>query len=277
MPLADLLTVKAEELEAARLSLRDELREARALVSLRDRDLSSLKGKAKAALAYLDPKTARPVDVMLLIDGTKSMQPSLDSTRQNLRSVISALRIVSPTVRVGVTVYRDRKERPALRIEHQALTSDEPALRSFLSTIKARSTRRDRDRAEWMCGGLKRAVAAKWRKDAIKIIAVVSDAATQSKRARRCTKLASAFKAQGGQVHVSSTLPEGYRVRREVTREYDELVLKEHALIAKAGGGQHLQRADEATLLEAVLRSAFRSRLAEPIEALQQTVDHKSE
>lgn len=263
----------AQELEAARLSLADELREARALINLRDQRLSSIKDQTRAALNYLDPKTARPVDVMLLIDGTKSMQPSLDSTRQNLKAVISALRIVSPTVRIGVTVYRDQKERPALRIEHQPLTEDERALKGFLSTIKAKSTRRDKDRAEWMCGGLKRAVSARWRKDAIKIIAIVSDAATQSKRAQRCVKLASDFKGAGGQVHVSSTLPEGYRKKREVTREYDEVVLQEHALIAAAGGGEHIKRADESTLLEAVLRSAFRARLAAPLKALHQSLD----
>ena len=262
-----------QALESAKLSLADELKEARALIKLRDQDLSSLQDQTRVALSYLDPKTARPVDVMLLIDGTKSMQPSLDSTRQNLKAVISALRIVSPTVRVGVTVYRDKKERPAIRIEHQALTDDEQALKSFLAKIKAKSTRRDTDRAEWMCGGLKKAVQARWRKDAIKIIAIVSDAATQSKRAQRCVTLAREFSSTGGQVHVSSTLPDGYQRKREVTREYDEVVLREHASIAEAGGGEHIKRADESTLLEAVLRSAFRARLAEPIKALHKSLD----
>lgn len=263
----------AQDLEAAKASLAEQLKEAKALIQLSTQKISSIQDQTRTALAYLDPTTARPVDVMLLIDGTKSMQPSLDSTRQNLKSVISALRIVSPTVRIGITVYRDQKEEPSMRLEYQALTDNDRTLREFLSTIKAKSTRRDKDRAEWMCGGLQKAVKASWRKDAIKIIAIVSDAATQSKRAQRCIKLAQDFKAIGGQVHVSSTLPEGYQNKRDVTREYDEIVLKEHEMIAQAGGGEHLKRADESTLLEAVLKSAFRARLAEPIKALHDTLN----
>jgi hypothetical protein len=255
-----------------RLSLSQELKELRALLALREGSLKNLKKNTQEALRYLDPKTARPVDVMLVIDGTKSMQPSLDATRANLKAVIGALRIVSPSVRVGVTVYRDKRERPQDRLEEQALTSDEEALRGFLAKIKAKSSKRDRDRAEWLCGGLKSAVEARWRPNAIKLIAVVSDAATQSKGARRCVQLAKRFRASGGVIHVSSTLPDGYKRRRDVTREYDRVVLREHALIAEAGGGEHIQRADESTLLEAVLRAAFRSRMEGPIEALQESL-----
>jgi len=72
-------------------------------------------------------------------------------------------------------------------------------------------------------------------------------------------------------VHVVSTLPRGYQKRGEITREYDRVVLKEHALVATAGGGEHIKRASESTLLEEVLRSAFRSRIAE-LERLREVI-----
>jgi hypothetical protein len=221
----------------------------------------------------LNPSTARPVDVMLVIDGTKSMQASLDAARDNIKTAIRALRIVSPQARVGVTVFRDQKELPAFRIEHKDLSAEEDSLRAFLTGIKAASTSRDKDRPEWMCGGLEHAIKrASWRKTSIRLVAVVSDAATQSPRAKHCVELAARFHKEGGSVHISSTLPEGYGERREVTREYDEVVLKEHAAIAAAGGGRHIKKADEGALIEVVLRAAFEVRL-EGVQRLRQSME----
>jgi cell division protein FtsB len=231
-------------------------------------------GEAMAdAINSLSPSSARPVDVMLVIDGTKSMQASLDAARDNIKTAIRALRIVSPQARVGVTVFRDKKERPDFRIEHKDLTDDEDSLRAFLGGIKAASTSRDKDRPEWMCGGLEHAIQrASWRKGAVRLIAVVSDAATQSPKAKRCVELAARFHKEGGAVHISSTLPDSYGERREVTREYDEVVLREHAAVAQAGGGSHIKKADESALLEVVLRAAFEQRL-EGVKRLQMATE----
>lgn len=278
------------------------------------RSLQALFSELKLLKSALDPNTARPVDVMLVIDGTNSMAPSLQAVRQNLRVIIGALKVLSPTARVGVTVYRDFREPPDLRLEHQPLSKDASVLKKFLDGIKAESTNADDDRPEWMCGGLRAAILgvdqadtdesraaraksgerrgkkrrrgrrraqrrkakakgskarrsrsheAGWRERAIKIVIVVSDAGTNSAQAQECIKVAKQFHAQGGQVHVVSTLPKHYRQRPKITKEYDDEVLRDHENIATAGGGEHIKRAAESTLLEEVLKSAFRSRLAE--------------
>ena len=241
----------------------------------------------------LDPQTAKPVDVMLVIDGTNSMEPSLAAVRQNLRAIIGALQVLSPTARIGIAVYRDQNERPKIRLEYQSLSSNAERLRKFLIGIKAKSTKRDKDRPEWMCGGLRAAILGKkladyrlsnkklkrltkkqkspWREDAIKLVVVVSDAGANSKQANECIRVAQQFKAQGGQVHIVSTLPRGYGKKKGITKEYDDIVLKEHSAIAKAGGGEHIKRASESTLLEEVLRTAFRSRIAE-LERLKEVI-----
>jgi hypothetical protein len=246
---------------------------------------------------------------MLVIDGTNSMASSLKAVRQNLRAIIGALQVLSPTARIGVTVYRDRREKAKLRLQYQPLSSDANILKKFLEGIEAKSTSRDRDRPEWMCGGLRAAILGaayadstskdskskgkkrrkkrrrrgekrknqekasdatstttiteSWRERAIKIVVVVSDAGTNSPKAQECIEVAELFHKRGGQVHIVSTLPKNYGTRRDITREYDEEVLRDHAAIAQAGGGEHIKRASESTLLEEVLRSAFRSRLAE--------------
>ena len=262
-----------------------------ALGQAQDDSLNGFLLKLRLLREALDPKTARPVDVMLVIDGTNSMAPSLAAVRQNLRAIIGALQVLSPTARIGIAVYRDQRERPKMRLEYQGLTSKAETLNKFLEGIKAKSTRRDKDRPEWMCGGLRAAVLGKkfadyrkyksknrireskspWRKDAIKLVILVSDAGANSEGAQACIQVAKEFKKTGGLVHVVSTLPRGYKKRRAITKEYDQVVLKEHSKVAKAGGGEHIKRASESTLLEEVLRSAFRSRLTE-LERLKEVI-----
>ncbi len=262
-----------------------------ALGKAQDDSLNGLLLRLRLLREALDPKTARPVDVMLVIDGTNSMEPSLAAVRQNLRAIIGALQVLSPTARIGVAVYRDQRERAKMRLEYQALTSKAETLHKFLEGIEAKSTKRDKDRPEWMCGGLRAAILGEkyadynskrstkkkrkgkssWRESAIKLVIVVSDAGANSKDAEACIQVAQNFKKTGGRVHVVSTLPRGYKKRKGITKEYDQIVLKEHAKVAKAGGGEHIKRASESTLLEEVLRSAFRSRLTE-LERLKEVI-----
>lgn len=232
-----------------------------------------LESAARTALAEMDPRTAKPVDVMLVLDGTKSMADSLDATRRNLRSVVGALGVVSPTARVGVVVFRDKREKKALRLQTNPLTNDVDALLTFLDGVEATSTRVDKDRPEWLCGGMRAAAKARWRKDAIRLMVVVSDAAAQDRKARRCVSVAKAFAEAGGRVSVMSTRPTGHGTNRRITREYRKVVLPQHQRIAAAGGGTHVGAADPDALLTEVLQSAFASRTTKPLDGLRQVLD----
>jgi hypothetical protein len=241
------------------------------LAALRAR-YAALQGAAKDAVDELDPRTARPVDVVLVIDGTRSMKPSLDATRRNLEAAAEALRVVSPTARVGVVVYRDKREREGVRLQSHDLTDDEDDLAAFLSGIKATSSRRDTDLPEWLCGALDHAVDAEWRSDAIKLIIATSDAAAQDPGAKRCLELARSFREDGGQIHMLTTRPRGMR-KRKVRRDFKKSVLPQHAAIAKAGGGLHVEQADADALLTALLRAAYAERAAAPLEKLRDAVE----
>jgi hypothetical protein len=248
--------------EAERERLAAELGRARARTG-------ALEAAARSALSELDPRTAKPVDIMLVIDGTKSMGDSLDATRRNLRSVVGALKVVSPTARVGVVVFRDKRESKALRLQSQPLTDDVDALLSFLDGVKATSTKVDKDRPEWLCGGIRAGAAAQWREDAIRLLVVVSDAAAQERRAKSCLRVAKAFAESGGRVSIMSTRPTGYGRNRKVTRDYRKVVLPQHGEIARVGGGTHVQAAEPDALLTEVLQSAFTSRTAAPLDGLR--------
>ena len=236
-------------------------------------EVAQLQGVVRAAAAELDPRTARPVDVMLVIDGTSSMKASLTATRRNLAGAIAALRVVSPTARVGLVVFRDKREPESLRLEAHPLTGDVKALAGFLAGIKATSTRRDDDLPEWLCGGLARGIQARWRPDAIRLVIVASDAASHDPQAELCLAEARKFVAEGGQVHVLSTRPRGLRTQAFVRRNYQRQVLPQHQAIAEAGAGVHVRGANSDALLVALLQAAFRSRTEGPAEALRRAAE----
>lgn len=231
-----------------------------------------LRDATRTAAQELDPKQASPVDVVMVIDGTRSMQPSLDATRRNLISTVRALRVVSPTARVGVVVFRDRREERALALEAHPLTDNERDLARFLQGIKATSTSADRDRAEWLCdGGLRAGAEAGWRDEAIKLMIVVSDADAQ--RPDTCGAIARDFAAKGGRIYMLSNLPEGFRRQGPLRRVYRNTVLPQHAEIARLGDGLHVQNADADALLTEVLRAAFQTRTRVSLDALKRAVE----
>ncbi len=243
-----------------------------ALTATRDR-MAGLEAAARDAMRALDPHTAAPVDAMLVIDGTRSMADSLDATRRNLGAAVAALRVVSPTARVGVVVFRDRLEAPGLRLQEHPLTNDAAALQGFLAGIEATSTAVDKDRPEWLCGGLAAAEKAAWRPNAIRLMIAVTDAAAQSAGARPCLAVANQFRKAGGRLSVMSTRPTGYGTNGAVTKDYDRTVLPQHERIAAAGGGTHVGLAEADALLIEVLESAFRSRTQDPLGKLRKMIE----
>lgn len=266
--------LKASEAEVKALSARVEALEEQAVrlnerVQAGEAENLRLTDGVRQAVSALDPRTARPIDVMMVIDGTQSMGPSLESARRNLNRLIQALRVVSPTARIGVVVFRDKREPKRLRIQQHPLTEDMKALGAFLSKIEATSTAVDIDRPEWLCGGMMAAAKAKWRDQANRLMIVVSDATDHDASAKDCLEVARDFKARGGRVSVMSTLPDAFD-RPAVAREYAQEVLPQHARIAQAGGGSHVEQAEADALLIEVLQSVYQQRTTAPVEGLRE-------
>lgn len=268
----DALQAQVEALAIQQGRLEDALAAAKAVTVRVEQDQAALRDAARAVLTDLDPRTARPVDVMLVIDGTRSMARSLDATRRNLRTTIDALRVVSPTARVGAVVFRDRREAPVLRLEQHPLTADDRALEGFLAGIEATSTGVDDDRPEWLCGGLAAGAQARWRPDAIRLIITTSDAAADGPGAAPCVDTAARFAAEGGRVYVLTNPPPGHRRRAAIRREYRQQVLPQHAAIAEAGRGRHVRSTNADALLGEVLRAAYQARTIDPVERLREVV-----
>lgn len=258
----------------ARLLEKDEALAAaqRTIQSLETRH-GRLREAAARVVERLDPGSMAPVDLVFVIDGTRSMEPSLDAARRDLQSLARALGVVSTSARVGVVVFRDRREAPGFRLESHPLTGDFMALGHFLGGIRASSTRVDTDLPEWLEGGLEEAAGAAWRDEAVKLMVVVSDAATQDQRTAECERIASNFRAKGGRVFVLSTLPAGFDEKPDLAADYRDAVLPEHAAIAAAGGGVHVEGTGSDALVHEALKAVIHTRDAEPIDALKGALD----
>jgi len=71
-----------------------------------------------------------------------------------------------------------------------------------------------------------------------------------------------------------TTRPRAFR-RRNVRRDFESVVLPQHAAIAGAGGGIHVRQADADALLTELLRAAFNERAAAPLDRLKRAVDDR--
>ena len=232
-----------------------------------------LREAAARVVERLDPGSMAPVDLLFVIDGTRSMEPSLDAARRDLQSLARALGVVSASARVGVVVFRDRREAEGFRLESHPLTNDFESLGQFLAGIQASSTRVDDDLPEWLEGGLQAGVTAGWREEAVKLMVVVSDAATQDGRTADCERIVRGFRDRGGRVFVLSTVPAGYDAKPDLAADYRDVVLPEHEAIAAAGGGVHVDGTGSDTLVHEALKAVIHTRDAEPLDALKGALD----
>lgn len=261
--------------EDARKALEQELAGAQAQAE----SLASQLGQAEAAKSWVDSKfnrlldvagaAAKPqgtaslpiVDLLLVIDATASMAPSLDATRRQLQALITALGVVSSEPRVGVAVFRDAREDEGFRVEALPPTGQIDRLSDFLAGIRASSTRVDDDLPEWMAGGMKAAASMPQRPDAVRLMVVVSDAADQAvPGSDSAEQWAARFRADGGQVYVVSTVPASAEKKAEIAEDYSKNVLAEHERIAAVGGGAHIAQAGSDQLVQEVLRAVLRAR-----------------
>jgi hypothetical protein len=253
--------------------LEAELAASRASVAALELKYGKLEEAARAA-AQAQGASLPAVDLLLVVDATASMAPSLDAVRRDLKSLITALGVVSSSPRVGVAAFRDAREAPEFRVETLAPTGDLGALAAFLDQLQAQSTRADTDLPEWMSGGMRAAMEMPSREDALRLMVVVSDAADQvANGAPSARDAAKEFRARGGAVFVLSTVPGSVEKNPETAMDYGVRVLPEHAGVAADGGGSHLPEAGVEALTREVLRAVLAARNSKANDHLQRTIE----
>jgi hypothetical protein len=120
---------------------------------------------------------ARNVNIVFVIDGTRSMGPYFSSLAKTLSGSIKEIEANNPKnhIKYGATVYRDAAEGNRL-IENSPLNASKEKLVNFLSSVKAED-KKDNDKPEAVFYGLKNALMSQFTSnDETNIIILVGDA-----------------------------------------------------------------------------------------------------
>ena len=120
---------------------------------------------------------ARNVNIVFVIDGTRSMGPYFSSLAKTLSGSIREIEANNPKnhIKYGATVYRDAVEGNRL-IENSPLNASKEKLVNFLSSVEAKDIK-DNDKPEAVFYGLKNALMSQFTSnDETNIIILIGDA-----------------------------------------------------------------------------------------------------
>ncbi len=192
LPIVDHELTDIDGDEARFLRLAAAVPDARGADTLQDEQyLDSVLEKAD-----LESEAARElnVDIVFVMDMTRSMQPYIDNTRKAIREL--AERVVSGNglekrVRFGLVGYRDSVDQiPALEFTAKNFTPELLSSKEFIVLVdnEARATRIGSvDYAEEVFAGIDMAVDSRWREDSLRILVLVGDASAHPPRHRQST------------------------------------------------------------------------------------------
>jgi hypothetical protein len=211
------------------------------------------------------------LDLVLVIDTTKSMGFVIDAVKHQLTDLTVAMRRMVPTSRVGVVAYRDRGDEYLVRWNDLTFRSDK--LQDFLNGLSAWG---GGDWEEAVKDGLDTAFNdMKWRKKAQRIVILVGGSPPHPEDIPAIREMVQAFRASGGylstidvteHLHVEE---QRYVWRSEGAKgpfepgpmpKYYHETAKAFGALAELGGGELVQLDDEKKLVRDVVMLTFGGR-----------------
>jgi hypothetical protein len=218
--------------------------DAEAAAAARQEQIAKLK-------ATIDERIIKEMDLIFVIDTTRSMGPALEELGYSLRGIARILERLVPSLRIGVVSYRDRDTGLA-PIKSLALTSTKGGLDRIIRFVQTLgiSPRPSRTREEDLYLGLTTALSMALRPTAKQTIIIIGDASTHPGDQRATLARARRFAASGRQRSVSAlfiTTPSYRRYGRNDRRFFKA--------IADAGHGAFNDHSGE--MIESVLLSTL--------------------
>jgi len=211
------------------------------------------------------------LDVALVIDTTESMQFVIDQVKQHAETLVENLQRLVPTTRVGVVVYRDQGDEYVTKWSDLSFKTDK--LKSFISNITAAG---GGDWEEAVLEGVDAAIhELSWRKKSKKIIILIGGSPPHPDDVKPLEDLVKKFRQDGGSL---STVDVTDYLHLEFNRElwhslygnkpfvpppkpdFYGQVTAVYGDLAKDGGGELIQLADDKKLIKDVLVLTFGSR-----------------
>lgn len=213
----------------------------------------------------------RGLDVVLVVDATRSMQQVIDELTERMTAMAATLQRLVPTARIGTVAYRDYGDEYVTRWSD--LTFHSRKVKAFLSQVRADG---GGDWEEAVGEALEAAIDdLSWRQNSKKVIILVGSSPPHPEEMPDIIEMATQFHRRGG---IISTIDITQRLHEEHHRfiyrslhgtdptEYPPL--PEHYLetsrsyekIAKAGGGEMAGIGWDKALAQQVLVFTFGSR-----------------
>ncbi|MGH7815257.1 MAG: vWA domain-containing protein [Candidatus Binataceae bacterium] len=219
---------------------------------------------------YIHALRGRGLDVMLVIDGTGSMNLVIGDVKARMKELAATIHRLVPIARVGIIVYGG----PNDPLQIQPLTLSHQKLESFLGNIKAGGG------GEWsenMLGACRTAIdQTQWKPYAKKVIVLVGDSPPAEKDFAPLLQLVRRFKsADKGTFNTVDVTPEEHeRFDRELSiqlhgtapntktppPEFDRQTDAAFKVIASNGGGSMRPLTGNAYINQQVLLLIFGNR-----------------
>lgn len=211
------------------------------------------------------------LDLALVIDTTESMQFVIDEVKRHATALVENLQRMVPTARIGVVAYRDQGDEYVTKWSDLSFKTDK--LRAFISNLSASG---GGDWEEAVLEGIDAAIhELSWRKKSKKIIILIGGSPPHPEDVGDLERLIARFRADGGTL---STIDVTDHLHLSFNRElwhslygnkpfvpppkpeFYQQVTAVYATLAKNGGGELVQLADDKKLVRDVLVLTFGSR-----------------
>lgn len=218
----------------------------------------------------------RGLDVVLVIDGTGSMEFVMDEVKAKMSALVLAIHRLVPVARIGIVQFGGRGEEDQV----QPFTTSSAQLEAFLSGIKAQNGSDD-----WREDTLKAIKIAvlqmQWRPTAKKVIVLVGDTPPWDEDYAPIMNLISQFRNEDGTFNTVDVTQEEHELfeRKELNAQTisplpDFYLLTQHAYqaMARVGGGQWGSLSKDSAINQQVLILAFGRQWQSQIAAFQADV-----
>jgi hypothetical protein len=218
----------------------------------------------------------RGLDVVLVIDGTGSMEFVMDEVKAKMSALVLAIHELVPVARIGIVQFGGRGEEDQV----QPFTTSSAQLQAFLNGIKAQNGSHD-----WREDTLKAIKIAvlqmQWRPTAKKVIVLVGDTPPWDEDYAPIMNLISQFRSEDGTFNTVDVTQEEHELfeRKELNAQTisplpDFYLLTQHAYqaMARVGRGQWGSLSKDSAINQQVLILAFGRQWQSQIAAFQADV-----
>jgi hypothetical protein len=165
------LRAQAAEMESRITSEQQRASQAQTLADEYDKRIGEME-------SIVDQRVIEEMDLVFVIDTTRSMGPVLRELALNMRSIVRILERLVPSLRIGVVSYRDRDTGlpPVYALPLTSTSRSLDRILHFVAELKI-SPRPSKTPQEDVLLGLNRAFAMRLRPEAKQTIIVIGDAA----------------------------------------------------------------------------------------------------